>query len=134
MALWIDLLATIQKDARILELEDEVCRLNKMVEDGGSSSADLQHKLKGALARIEEMEDELRREKLEVKDLMKQIKLLEDQRDKLLSLQEDLMARISAHESRRLNASDKGTMTIEQPQVRVHDHAMLSHHILIVTS
>ena len=76
MALWIDLLATIQKDARVLELEDEVCRLNKMVEDGGSSSADLQHKLKGALARIEEMEDELRREKLEVKDMMKMLDLM----------------------------------------------------------
>jgi C-terminal processing protease CtpA/Prc len=58
----------------------------------------------------------LRREKLENKDLMKQIKLLEDQRNKLLALQEDLMVRISAHESRRLNSSDKGTMTSEQPK------------------
>lgn len=56
----------------------------------------------------------MRREKFENKDLMKQIKLLEDQRNKLLALQEDLMARISAHESRRLNSSDKGTMTSEQ--------------------
>jgi chromosome segregation ATPase len=108
---------TLQKDAKIRELEDEISRLSKLVEESGSSSADLLQQYKGAVARIEELEEELRREKLEGKDLLKQIKLLEEQRDKLLSLQEDLMARISESESRRLNASDKGTMTSEPPQV-----------------
>ena len=57
-------MVTLQKDAKIRELEDEICRLSKLVEESGSSSADLLQQNKGAVARIEELEEELRREKL----------------------------------------------------------------------
>jgi len=53
----------------------------------------------------------LRRAGKEIRHLQKQVRLLEDQRDKLLALEEDLMKRISEYESRRFSSADIGVMT-----------------------
>ena len=50
-------------------------------------AADMQRRLKAAQGKIEELETELQRANKEITDLQKQLKLLQDQRDKLLALQ-----------------------------------------------
>jgi|SouAtlMetagenome_1021521.scaffolds.fasta_scaffold209065_1 predicted nucleic acid-binding Zn-ribbon protein len=47
----------------------------------------MQRRLKAAQGRIEELEEQLQRANKEITDLQKQLKLLQDQRDKLLALQ-----------------------------------------------
>jgi septal ring factor EnvC (AmiA/AmiB activator) len=70
--------------------------------------SDVEKKLRESLSTIDELKSDLYRANKEVKELQKQVIGLQEQRDKLLALQDDLMRRISEYESLRMSAKDKG--------------------------
>jgi septal ring factor EnvC (AmiA/AmiB activator) len=74
--------------------------------------SDVEKKLRESLSTIDELKSDLYRANKEVKELQKQVIGLQEQRDKLLALQDDLMRRISEYESLRMSAKDKGMHAI----------------------
>jgi flagellar biosynthesis chaperone FliJ len=55
-------------------------------------AADMQRRLKAEQTKVEELTDQLDKAMKEISDLMKQLKMLQNQRDKLLALQVAVVA------------------------------------------
>jgi septal ring factor EnvC (AmiA/AmiB activator) len=90
--------------------------------------SDVEKKLRESLSTIDELKSDLYRANKEIKELQKQVIGLQEQRDKLLALQDDLMRRISEYESLRMSAKDKGMYAVNT-QTNSNDYlkAMLVH-------
>ena len=91
--------------------------------------SDVEKKLRESLSTIDELKSDLYRANKEIKELQKQVIGLQEQRDKLLALQDDLMRRISEYESLRMSAKDKGMYAVNT-QTNSNDYlfkAMLMH-------